>query len=168
MSASPLPDPQTLARLVSNVTQTMCGISFQPAEAPADPKLFWRVAWLPIFGGRPIGVALSSDQPGCRALGAALFSCPPETLDPSMIDDSLRELLNMAAGQIKGALSLDQTLGLPRIVSAPDLPPKAMESLQKGVVLRSGGKVSMLIWITDNLEVTQQLLDGGAKRKSPS
>jgi hypothetical protein len=150
MSASNLPDPQTLAKLVSNVTQTMCGISFHPAEGhQADPALFWRIAWLPITGGRPIGVALSSDKPGCTALGAALFSCAPEAIDASMIDDSLRELLNMAAGQIKNALKLDQTLGLPKIVSAPELPPRSLAALREGVVLRSGGKVSMLIWITD-------------------
>jgi hypothetical protein len=157
MSASNLPDPHTLAKLVSNVTQIMCGISFHPAEArETDPALFWRIAWLPITGGRPIGVALSSDKPGCTALGAALLSCAPESLDTTMIDDSLRELLNMAAGQIKTALKLDQTLGLPKIIAEPDLPPKSLAALREGVVLRSGGKVSMLIWITE-ADVSEQL-----------
>ncbi len=151
MPGESLPDALTLARLVSNVTQTMCGISFEPAAGqPPDPALCWKIAWLPLTGRRPIKIALSSDQAGCAALGAALFSCPEAELDVSMIDDSLRELLNMAAGQIKGALAEDQALGLPQIMAEPDLSQAALTALHEGVVLRSRGAVSLLIWITES------------------
>jgi len=151
MSAPSLPDPYTLASLVSNVTKTMCGIAFEPAEPQlADPTLCWKIAWLPIRGTRPISVAISSDQSGCMALGAALFSCEPADLDASMIDDSLRELLNMAAGQIKSILALDQALGLPKIIAEPELSKQSLKALREGVVLRSRGAVSLLIWITES------------------
>jgi hypothetical protein len=148
MPQSQLPDPSTLAVLVSNVTKTMCGLSFVPAAADErTEQLCWRIATLPIGGARPIRVALSSDEAGCAALGSALFSMPPEQLDQSMIDDSLCELLNMAAGQIKTALALDQALGLPKIVSAKDLP--AGRALVEGVVLRSCGSIGLLIWVSE-------------------
>jgi hypothetical protein len=76
-----------------------------------------------------------------------LFDCPPEALDSGMIDDSLCELLNMAAGQIKGALALDQALGLPKIVTLAELSPKAQASLTDGVLLRSQNAVNLMIWI---------------------
>lgn len=150
MPGDSLPDAQTLASLVSNVTQTMCGITFEPAVSDLpDPSLCWKIALLPITGARPLQIALSSDQSGCAALGAALFSCAPEDLDGTMIDDSLRELLNMAAGQIKSALSLDQTLGLPQVVAEPELSQASARALHEGVVLRSRGDVSLLIWISE-------------------
>jgi hypothetical protein len=148
MTVPAIPDAGTLAQLVSNVTQTMCGISFSAAagEAPSS-ELCWRVATLPITGDRPMRVVLSSSRRGCTALGAALFSCEPDTLDDSMIEDSLRELLNMAAGQIKGALALDQALGLPEIVAGSA---DSARALHKGVVLRSQDDLGLLIWISED------------------
>ena len=153
MSAHPaIPDAGTLAQLVSNVTQTMCGISFSAAagEAPSN-DLCWRVATLPIKGERPLRVVLSSSRRGCTALGAALFGLEPETLDVSMLEDSLRELLNMAAGQIKGALALDQALGLPEIVAGGEGTSNCQRALQKGVVLRSQDDLGLLIWISEEV-----------------
>jgi len=153
MSSTNLPDPTTLARLITNVTKMMCNITFFAAE-PLEPNaaLFWRIAKLPIKGKRPINVALSSDRPGCTALGAALFSCAPDAVDPSMIDDSLCELLNMAAGQIKTALALDQTLGLPRIMDGKALTEAAAQAMREGVVLRSREAVNLMIWVSEGPE----------------
>lgn len=145
-----IPDAGTLAQLVSNVTQTMCGISFSAAAGEAPSRdLCWRVATLPIKGARPLRVVLSSSQRGCTALGAALFSVEPDSLDEEMIEDSLRELLNMAAGQIKGMLALDQALGLPEIVRREDGPANCERALHKGVVLRSQDDLGLLIWICE-------------------
>ena len=147
-----LPEPEKLAALVSNVTQTMCGISFGIAQ-PGDAAVFcWRMALLNVPGARPLRVALYSDERGCLALGSALFDCPPDALDSSMIDDSLCELLNMAAGQIKGALALDQALGLPKIITVSDLSPRAQASLNQGVLLRSRNAVNLIIWISEGVE----------------
>lgn len=147
-----LPDPEKLAALVSNVTQTMCGISFGIAQPGDAAVLCWRMALLKLAGSRPLRVALYSDERGCIALGSALFDCPPESLDSGMIDDSLCELLNMAAGQLKGALALDQALGLPKIISMTDLSPRAQASMNEGVLLRSRDAVNLMIWIAEGAE----------------
>ena len=145
-----LPDPDMLATLVTNVTNTMCGISFE-ADRDHRPDIdgYWRLATLAIPGQRSLSVTLCSSRAGCQALGAALFSCPPESLDQSMLDDSLCELLNMAAGQIKGALGLDQALGLPKIANEPELSKRVARAVQEGVMLRSPENHGLLIWVSE-------------------
>jgi hypothetical protein len=103
-----------LARSVSRVTTTMLGKTFR-VVVPVTPVAFWRTVALPIPGARPITVALSSDRRGCAALAAAMLGMDEDDLGVEMIDDFMRELLNMTAGQIKVELSLDQALGLPRV-----------------------------------------------------
>jgi CheY-specific phosphatase CheX len=145
-----LPDAELLAALVSNVTETMCGISFSPEGTPLDEGAHaWRVASLPISGDRPLRVVLSSDQKSCEGLGSALLHYPAAELDPEMIDDSLCELLNMAAGQIKRALSIDQALGLPKIVPGAAGQALFQAAKRAGILLRSRGPLDLLIWVTE-------------------
>jgi len=106
---------ERLATSVSRVTVTMLGLTFRPAIQTARP-LLWRTAMLNIPGARPVAIALSSDRRGCAALASAMLGMEEDELDCSMIDDFLRELVNMTAGQIKSELSLDQALGLPRVL----------------------------------------------------
>ena len=149
MSDRPLPGAETLAKLVSRVTSTMCGITFEPStEHNPSPDLCFRVATLPIRGKRPLRVSLCSTEPAGKALGAALFQCTASALDQTMVDDALRELLNMAAGQIKGAMALDEALGLPRIVSLEELAAGADGGRPPGLVLRSQGALDVVIWVT--------------------
>jgi len=113
----PPPDPllsDRLARSVSRVTTTMLGKTFRVAVS-VTPVEFWRTVALPIPGSRPITVALSSDRRGCAALAAAMLGMDEDELGVEMIDDFMRELLNMTAGQIKLELAIDQALGLPRV-----------------------------------------------------
>jgi hypothetical protein len=145
-----LPDAELLATLVSNVTETMCGISFCPESSPVDEGAHsWRVASLPISGERPLRVILSSDQKGCEGLGSALLHFPADELESDMIDDSLCELLNMAAGQIKRALSIDQALGLPKIVPGVEGQAVFQAARKHGILLRSRGPLDLLIWVTE-------------------
>lgn len=111
---------EDVARFVSLVTATMFGRTFKPSlgKPPIDP---WRVAILPIAGARPIRVALSSDRQGCSSLAAQMLGIDEDSLDLPMIDDVLRELTNMAAGQIKSQLSIDQALGLPKVFDGDEL-----------------------------------------------
>lgn len=104
-----------LARSVSRVTTMMIGKSFHAVD-PGTPVTRWRTVVLPIPGARPVTVALSSDREGCAALAAAMLGMAEDGLDLAMIDDFMRELLNMTAGQIKIELALDQALGLPRVI----------------------------------------------------
>jgi hypothetical protein len=52
-----------------------------------------------------------------------MFACRREDVDHHMMNDSLCELVNMPAGLVKSAMSLDQALGLPKILAASDGPP---------------------------------------------
>ncbi len=143
-----LPTPEHLASLVSNVTSTMLGISFvADLQRAAKPTLVWRTAMLPIAGARPITIGLSSDQAGCLALSGAMFSVPSEKVDSSMINDALCELVNMTAGLVKGALSLDQALGLPRILKDDAESPAEAHA----VVLRAEG-LGLVLWIHEGCE----------------
>jgi CheY-specific phosphatase CheX len=73
---------------------------------------------LPIGGPRPLKVAVSSDHAGAQALSCAMFSMTIEEIDESMINDSLSELANIVAGQVKAMLGVNHALGLPRMVAA--------------------------------------------------
>jgi hypothetical protein len=115
-----LPGPDRLASSVTRVTSTMLGLRFAPGAATPLAEC-WRAAMLPIPGRRPVTVALSSNRAGCVVLTASMLSCDADDLDLQMIDDVLRELVNMTAGQIKAELALDQALGLPRVVDAGGL-----------------------------------------------
>jgi hypothetical protein len=99
---------------VSRVTNTMLGLTFR-VIVPTTPVALWRTVALPIPGARPVTIALSSDRRGCAALAATMLGMDEDGLDVDMIDDFMRELLNMTAGQIKIELALDQALGLPRV-----------------------------------------------------
>jgi hypothetical protein len=83
---------------------------------PGTPVERWRTAVLTIPGARPLTVALASDRRGCAELASTMLGLDADDLDVAMIDDFLRELLNMTAGQIKMELELDQALGLPRMI----------------------------------------------------
>jgi hypothetical protein len=109
-----------LARSVSTITTTMLGKRFRPVD-PGTPVERWRTAVLTISGARPVTVALASDRRGCAELASAMLGMDADALDVAMIDDFLRELLNMTAGQIKLELALDQALGLPRMVDDDDV-----------------------------------------------
>lgn len=109
-----------LARSVSRVTTAMMGRTFRVA-AVQSPVALWRTVVLPIPGKRPVTVAMSSDRSGCAALASAMLGIDEDDIGVDMIDDFMRELVNMTAGQIKAELSLDQALGLPRVRDGDEL-----------------------------------------------
>lgn len=112
-------DEKKLVSLVSDVTAAICGIKFTPGSLVDGDA--WIAACLPIKGGTPITVALSSDETCSRAMAAGMLQMEPHALDRLLIEDTLREILNMVAGQVKTALNLDQALGLPIIVAPAEL-----------------------------------------------
>ena len=144
-----LPPPEKMAELVSGVTQTMLGLTFVPDDANGHAKLAWRTAVLPIAGAQPLTVGLSSDESGCSTLAGAMFACPKEQVDGAMMNDSLCELVNMTAGLLKSHLSLNQALGLPRILSgaaAPEVPQASPH-----VVVLKAQKLGLVLWIYEGV-----------------
>ena len=143
----PMPKAERLAALVSNVTETMLGISFLPAaEVTAHPSLTWRTAIMLVDGPRPVSVGLSSDETGCSTLAAAMFGCKPDGVDVGMINDALCELVNMTAGLLKGALSLDQALGLPRVAEGDD-PHVVRAHAGPHVLVLRAREVGLMLWV---------------------
>jgi hypothetical protein len=101
-----------IATSLSRITTPMMGRTFR-ASTSARPEP-WRAGVLRIAGARPLTIALSSDRDGCAKLAAAMLKCDERELELRMIDDFLRELVNMTAGVIRTELRLDQELGLAR------------------------------------------------------
>ncbi|MBX7100563.1 MAG: chemotaxis protein CheX [Myxococcaceae bacterium] len=147
---SALPSPEALAKLLSNVTSTMLGISFRPVPSADGFAEVWRTVTLPIPGARPLTVGLASDQPSCGVLSAAMFSCPVEAVDQSMMSDSLRELTNMTAGLVKSSLGLDQALGLPKVMAGDHMPACGPPPTTQSVVLKAE-KLGLLLWVSEGV-----------------
>jgi hypothetical protein len=75
-----------------------------------------------------------------------MFGCPADTIDAGMMEDVLRELVNMTAGQIKRVLALDEALGLPKIMTETDL----LKTVDRPSVCNtplSAGGVKLVLWI---------------------
>ncbi len=146
----PLPDPETLAKLVSNVTTTMLGIAFRPVVGDPTPPQDreWKTALLAIPGGRPITIGLASDLESGHQLCAAMFQCPSRDVDAAMMEDSLRELTNMTAGLVKNVLSLDQSLGLPKILPGSAMPSRGAPPHTQSVMLQAD-RLGLLLWVSE-------------------
>jgi hypothetical protein len=146
----PLPEAARLAALVSNVTDTMLGISFAPSFSDeAHPSFNWRTAIMLVDGARPLSVGLSSDEIGCKQVAAAMFGMTPEGVDVGMVDDALRELVNMTAGLIKREMTLDQALTVPHIICDRE----SLEGIAKqhpALVLRAR-EVGIALWAMEGL-----------------
>jgi hypothetical protein len=67
-----------------------------------------------------------------------------------MMDDSLRELVNMTAGLVKSSMLLDQALGLPRIMDGRQVPPSPGGEPGHSVILR-GREIGLVLWIFEGL-----------------
>jgi Chemotaxis phosphatase CheX len=154
--AGSLPDALTLADLVSNVTETICGTKFIPAnDSDRGQSICGRMVMLPIKGPRDITIVLSCDAAGGQALGAALRGCPRNQLTRAMIDDSIAELLNMVAGQIQTALEIDQPLGLPRSTSLAEIAQGGGVGFDDSILLTSKGLGDLKLWIFEKTSPTQ-------------
>jgi hypothetical protein len=144
-----LPPPDKMASLVSGVTQTMLGLTFIPDDAKAHRDLSWRTAVLPIAGERPLTVGLSSDQDGCSQLSAAMFACPRTDVDQTMMNDALCELVNMTAGLLKSVMSLNQALGLPKILTGTEAP--SVPAASPHVIVLKADALGLVLWIFEGV-----------------
>jgi hypothetical protein len=151
-----LPDARTLAALVSNVTETICGTKFLPADDMLrGQSICGRMVMMPIKGPRDISIVLSCDTSGGQALGSALRGCPRDQLTRAMIDDAIAELLNMVAGQIQTALEIDQPLGLPKPTSLAEISQKGGVGFDDSILLTSQGLGDIKLWIFETAVPTE-------------
>ena len=153
MSATKLPSPESLAALVSGVTETMLGIRFdllpQSREAPTDG---WRAAVIPIEGDRKLAVAVAADLSSARDLTSAIFYCEPNEVEVEMIDDALRELSNIVAGQVKVTMNVDDALGLPKIIEPGNNSWQPPSRWQAATLQRGGIETRVWVAVTESFE----------------
>lgn len=109
---------EAVAKLVSQVTNTMLGISFAVSQDASGETAQRRTATIKLSGGRQLTIALAANDVGCAKMGSAMFSVELAEVDGSMKNDSLGELLNMISGQLQRAMSIDSALGLPKVHEA--------------------------------------------------
>jgi CheY-specific phosphatase CheX len=102
-----------------------------------------------VDGSRPVSVGLSSDEPGCAKLAAAMFGCKPEGVDLCMVDDALRELVNMTAGMLKRELMLDQALSVPAIID--DKESLAEIARQHPALVLIAREIGIALWTYEGL-----------------
>ena len=148
---SKLPDLETLAALVSNVTRTMCGVVFVPGDAMGRGESICRqMVKIPLRGDPNITVVVSSDSQGSRALGAAFFGRGPAEVTPQMISDAIAELLNMVAAQISTALGSTHALGLPSRTTLTEIAAGGGLRLADAALLHSEGAIDLGLWILES------------------
>jgi CheY-specific phosphatase CheX len=148
---SKLPDPQTLATLVSNVTRTMCGVVFVPGDAMARGESICRqMVMIPLRGDPNVTVVVASDARGSRALAAAFFGHSASEVTQQMTDDAIAELLNMVAAQISNALGSTHQLGLPTRTTLPEIAAGGGLRLADAALLHSEGAIDLGLWILES------------------
>ena len=111
-------DAPALARMITEVTQSIFGASFALVGDTMSSDSAWRTIGIRIYGPTPLLVALSADESSATELSAAMFSCPQAEVDGAMIDDALGEIVNIVAGQMKVTLGVNHALGLPGVVTS--------------------------------------------------
>jgi len=142
------PSPEDLAKLVSQVTQTMFGMAFSlapVAQGPASDQADWHTVVLPIPGAHPVTVAIAADRQAAAVIGGHMFSVGPDVIDDSMIDDAVAELANIVAGQVKAAMSLDQALGLPEVLRKEQKQRLALGPWREATL--TSGSARTLVWV---------------------
>ena len=68
---------------------------------------------VPLIGDPLYLVTAKSTATGGSALACVMFECAPDETSAAMIEDSLRELTNILAGQLKTLIAQEHQLGLP-------------------------------------------------------
>lgn len=146
-----IPDDDTLIGVFHNITSTMLGLDAQSSDAlptAADKKsVLYCTGVLPMPGPTPITVAVSSDLQGCTQLAAALFAVDPTDVEIDMIGDTIAELSNMFAGQLKGFLNLSQNLGLPRVFTKGEFAESVDDDRWRHMTVKLGS-FSLLLSLT--------------------
>jgi len=154
-----IPDHHGLTDLFNNVTTSMLCMDCTVAnDLAADPKEYHSTAVLPIPGDGGFTLAVSSDLQGCTVLSAAMFAVDATEVDAEMINDTMAELANMAAGQLKGRLSLGNSLGLPVNLAGKEFADKAGSINGWAHFPMRAGKAVVLLSITTQTSVAEEYI----------
>ena len=150
-----LPDDDGLVGIFNNITSTMLmmdsDVDYGATMESMGTRLYC-TAVLGMPGPSPITVAVSSDEEGASSLACALFALEHHELEESMLSDTMAELSNMFAGQLKGSLNLNQSLGLPKVLQLQQFMPALNENTWHHIAVQTGD-AAVLLSISTNAEV---------------
>jgi CheY-specific phosphatase CheX len=111
-----LPAPQALAKLASAATQMLYGVPIEyggPCLVDMPGVSDGHTAVVPLIGAPTYIVSAKANGDGGYALASIMFDCQIEAVDDAMVEDSLRELVNILAGQLKSLIAPTHQMGLP-------------------------------------------------------
>jgi hypothetical protein len=117
---------EALQHLAASSPHAVFGLSLWATTAPlralpASAGEPYRLTLLPVPGARPWTIAVACSPAAATLLASLMFGCALGSVDARAADDSLRELTNIVAGQMKSVLAPDQALGLPRVEATDEL-----------------------------------------------
>lgn len=157
-------DMDELARVVSNVTRTMCGVSFVVGEGTdRGESICSRMLVLPLVGLRRINIVLSCDAATARNLAAAMLRRPLPELGRREVDSALRELLGMVGGQVVNVMQVDQSLGTVRAITLAELVSEGAAGFSGSALLRGSDSADLRIWIYEVVEHPDDPDESGPK-----
>lgn len=113
-------DSDTLAAIASEAAAAMFSIDLEPLSETDSRSISHRgrrAVLLRLMGAPEIMLALVADSEAGAMLASSIFEVAPEDADGAMVDDSLRELANIFAGQVKSMVAPEHHIGLPRVQS---------------------------------------------------
>ena len=118
-----LPAPETIAQLVNQATQMLFQVPIEYAGKCPDglPEVDdGHTVIVPLIGAPMYIVTTTATPNGGATLASVMFECPIDQASPDMIEDSLRELTNILAGQVKSILCQEHQIGLPSRLDSAD------------------------------------------------
>ncbi len=155
-----MPDDDGLVGVFNNITSTMLmmdsDVDYGVSDEGKGARLYC-TAVLGMPGPTPITVAVSSDEEGASSLACALFALEHHELEESMLADTMAELSNMFAGQLKGSLNLNQSLGLPKVLQLQQFLPALSEDSWHHIAVQTGD-AAVLLSISTSAEVVGHYL----------
>lgn len=107
-------DEATLTQVARDVCETMLGFSLSHARNPVRDGGRW-VATVRLSGDFAAIVEIETVRAVAQRMACRMFAVEPGDLDESDLRDALGEVVNMIGGNVKGILSGEFDLSLPRV-----------------------------------------------------
>ena len=138
---------ELMSSLLVGVSECLFGFAMQPSADMDESELRWRAAALDIPGAKDMRIYLSTDRESAELLSMGMLHLEREQLELGLIEDVLRELLNMVGGHLKAALTIDEPLALPEIVSE-EQGAVPWDAAHREHLVLCGGPVRLCVWLT--------------------
>lgn len=119
-----LPTPEALAEAVNETVQALHGFEASmigecehavPLYSDAAPTIV-----IPLIGGPLLLIAVHASHSSGMAFASTLFNCDQADTNADMLEDALRELCNIVAGQVKEMIAPRHEIGLPSRLAEAD------------------------------------------------